>query len=86
MNAGLHFTDRPAFDLEPPQMRQRLAGGQAERRILDLAGEEHSEAVDRTSRRGKPGMKRIEAVSMAGGEGVEAGVEAGEGLAMGRED
>ena len=67
-------------------MRHRLAGGEAERAVVDLAAEQDGEAVDRAARLGEMRVERVEAAAMAVGERVEPGVEAGEGLAVRGQD
>src|SRR4051812_12107401 len=75
-----------ALDLEMPQMRHRLAGGQAERAVVDLAAEQDREAVERAARLGKEFVKRVEPAAMAGGESIEPRVEPEEGLAVRGQD
>ena len=67
-------------------MRHRFAGGEAERAVLDLAAEQDPEAIDRAGGLGQPLGQRIEPAGMAGGKRIEAGVQAGERLAVRGQD
>ena len=50
-------------------MRQRLAGGEAHRAVLDLAAEQDGEAIDGAARLGEVGVEGVSAAAMAFGEG-----------------
>ena len=81
-----HLAHGPALDLEMPQVRHRLSRRQAEDAVVDLAAEQDREAVERPLRLGEMRVERVEAAAMAGVQGVEPGVEAGEGLAVRGQD
>src|SRR3954469_13493261 len=76
------LTPRAAFDFEAAQMSQGFAGGEADQAVVDLAGEQHREAVDRPARLGEMAMEGVEAIAVAVSERVQPGVQAGERLAV----
>ena len=86
MHPVAHVAHRFALDLQMAEMSHGFAGGEAEHAVVDPAAEQDGEAIDSPPGFGEVDVEGIEPVAVAMGEGVEPGVQAGEGLAVGRQD